>query len=315
MNHTPTPPLTILITGASGLIGKALTQFLENQGHTLIKASFTHSQKNQQNTLYWNPNLPALPPTDFNNVDVIIHLAGENIVQRWTPKAQERIYNSRILSTQLISQAILQSQHRPKLFIKASAINIYQPSEQTPATEESPLVDDNHFLSKVVRDWEQASKPVEQTETRLINLRIGVVLSPQGGTLAFMLPLFKLGLGGPQGSGQQLISWIDINDLISAIHFCILNPNLQGPVNLVAPEVVTNTQFSKTLATTLHRPCWLKVPAFLLKLLLNGPAQELILKSYNISPKKLLNAGFHFKYPTLRKSLENLLHPSSDTHK
>lgn len=255
-----------------------------------------------------------MPIKDFAGIDVVIHLASENITQLWTKKAKKRIYDSRIIGTTFLSKTIFNATNRPKLFISASGSNIYQSQKNkstnpTAATEQSPLAknEDDGFLSQVAKDWEQSTKIVDQTETRLILLRTGMVLSSKGGALASLLPIFKAGLGGPQGSGKQLVSWIDIEDLVNAIYFCILNQKLKGPVNMVAPQVITNTTFSQALAHALHRPCWLRTPAFLLKLILGQLAKETILKSCNVYPQKLIDSGFQFKYGTIEKCFQHLL--------
>lgn len=265
--------------------------------------------KKGKDSLYWNPYESIMPITDFSEIDVVIHLAAEKITQLWTKRAKKRIYDSRITGTAFLSKAIFNAKHRPKLFISASGTGIYafQGNEAAAATEQSPLAKDKGFLSDVAKDWEESAKIIEGTETRLVLLRIGMVLSTKGGGLASMLPIFRAGLGGPQGSGKQLVSWIDIEDLVNAINFCILNEGLRGPVNMVAPEVVTNEEFCKAIAGVLHRPCWLRVPEFILKLMLGELAEETILRSSNVYPKKLIDAGFEFKYGTIEKSLQHLL--------
>jgi len=288
------------------LIGTALSRLLESQGHELIKLSL---HKKDGNSLYWNPYESIMPIDDFLEIDVVIHLAAESITQLWTKKAKERIYESRVTGTKFLAEAIFNAKNRPKLFISASGASIYESSENKAiaADEQSTLSEGGGFLSQVAKAWEQSTKIIEETETRLILLRTGIVLSKEGGALASMLPIFRAGLGGPQGSGKQLVSWIDIADLVNAIYFCIFNQGLKGPVNMVAPEVVTNAEFSQTIANTLHRPCWFRVPGFLLKLVLGELAEETILQSTNIYPKKLIDSGFKFKYETLEKSLRHLL--------
>lgn len=250
-----------------------------------------------------------MPITDFTGIDAIIHLAGENIAQRWTTKVRKRIHESRIIGTTFLANTIFNAKNRPKLFISASGINIYKSQNDitTPLTEVSPLAKNEGFLSNLAKEWEDSTKIINQTETRLILLRIGMVLSPKGGALASLLPMFKAGFGGPQGSGKQLVSWIDIEDLVNGIYFCILNQNLQGPVNMIAPQVISNAKFCQALAHALHRPCWLKTPAFLLKLILGQLAEETILKNGNVYPKKLINSGFKFKYGTIEKCFQHLL--------
>lgn len=249
-----------------------------------------------------------MPINDFLGIDVVIHLAAESITQLWTQKAKERIYESRVTATKFLAERIINAKNRPNLFISASGANIYKYlKDAVVANEESTLDEGGGFLSRLAKDWEQSTKIIGETEIRLILLRTGMVLSKDGGALASILPIFKAGLGGAQGSGKQLVSWIDIEDLVNAIYFCIINQEVKGPVNMVAPEVVTNTEFSRAIANTLHRPCWFRVPAFLLKLVLGEFAEETILKSVNVYPKKLIDSGFKFKYGTIEKSLQHLL--------
>lgn len=289
--------MKILITGISGLIGTTLKDFLISQGHAVsgfsLKNHNTHTLDQIKDRL--------------ENSDVIISLSGETIAQRWTTSAKKRIYDSRIDSTQLLVKAILKV-HKPKIFLSASAFSIYETHNTLPATEFSPLASKNDFIRRVLKDWEAATFPLDDIGIRRINLRFGTVLSRKGGFLAKMLGPFNWGLGGHQGSGKQLISWIDIDDLVRAIYFCILDAKIQGPVNLVAPQVITNDQLCKALGMALKRPVWLSVPSWALEFLLGKEfAQEMILKSYNVYPKKLLDAGFVFNYPIIEQSLNHLL--------
>lgn len=296
--------LRVLITGISGLIGTALKEFLESQGHEVIGLS----HKNIQGYLRWDPNKSIIPIKDFEGIDAVINLAGETIAQYWTKAAKERIYNSRIASTKLLVQTILEAKNKPKIFISASACSIYKNNVNIPATESSEPVSKLNFLNSVIHDWEEATLPIDQTETRRITLRLGNVLSQKGGILSSMLPIFKWGFGGYLGSGEQLISWIDIDDVVRAIYFCILNKGMQGLVNIVSPNVVSNREFSKALGKVLKRPVWLAVSGPLLKLILGEElAQEVILRDVNVYPKKLLDAGFEFKYSYIEESLNHLL--------
>lgn len=296
--------LRVLITGISGLIGIALKEFLEAKGHEVIGLS----HKSTKGNLRWDPNKSIMPIKDFEGIDVVINLAGETIAQYWTKAAKERIYNSRIISTKLLVQTILEAKNKPKIFISASACSIYQMNVNIPATETSESVSKLNFLNSVIHDWEEATWPIDQTETRRITLRLGNVLSQKGGILSSMLPIFKWGFGGYLGSGEQLISWIDIDDVVRAIYFCILNKGMQGLVNIVSPNVVSNREFSKALGKVLKRPVWLAVSGPLLKLILGEElAQEVILRDVNVYPKKLLDAGFEFKYSYIEESLNHLL--------
>lgn len=294
----------VLIAGASGLIGNALVAFLKTKGYEIVRLSYT---KKGKDSLYWNPYESIIPIDDFAKIDIVINLTGENINQLWTKAAKKRIYESRIKSTELLANAIYKAKKKPQLFINASGASCYLTDRNKASTEESPLSMDNSFLTQVIRDWEATAQIIRQTETRLILLRTGMVLSNQGGALQSFLPIFKYNLGGWQGSGKQLISWIGIDDLINAIWFCITQPDIAGPVNMVAPDVVNNKQFAKILAKTLHKPCWLKTPKFLLKLLLGEFAKETILSDCNVYPQKLMNHHFQFQFGTLECCLKHLL--------
>lgn len=286
--------MKILITGISGLMGCALKGYFEDQGHEVIGFSLRNLD-----------NLEALK--SFPPQDVIINLCGETIGQRWSKSAKKRIYESRIHTTRLLVQKVIELKNLPKVFINASSSGGYEKSN-APATEYAHLTLNNEFLKRVIIDWEAATLPLDPLGIRRINLRFGHILSKRGGLLGKILPIFKLGLGGYQGSGEQLISWIDIDDAARAIDFCIHNTNIQGPVNLVAPEVVTNKCFYKMLGKKIHYPVAFRLPSWFLKLIFGREfAQEIMLNDYNASPKKLLDAGFNFKYPTLQQSFDHLL--------
>lgn len=286
--------MKILITGISGLVGSALREYFTSEGHEVRGLSLKDSSKLE--------TLKELPP-----LDVIINLSGETIGQRWSEDAKKRIYESRIISTRLLVQKVLELKNRPKVFLNASSSGGYAKS-QTPATEDSKLISNGEFLKRIIIDWEAETLLLDQAGIRRVNLRFGHILSDHGGLIGKVLPFFKLGLGGYQGSGKQLVSWVDIDDAVRAIDFCIHNESIQGPVNIVAPEVVTNTHFYEALGKTIHRPVWLSPPVWLLKFILGREfAQEIMLNDYNAFPKKLLDAGFEFKYNTLEQSFKHLL--------
>lgn len=286
--------MRIVITGISGLIGSALKKFLILEGHEVFGLSLKDKK-----------DLAKLK--NLGKIDAVVNLAGETIAQRWSEKSKKIIYDSRIFTTQLLVKTILEINNTPEVFLNASAFSIYETST-LPASEFSPIDSKNDFIRQVVKDWEAATFPLDKAEIRRINLRFGTVLSPKGGFLAKMLPVFKLGFGGHQGSGKQLISWIDIEDVVRAIYFCILNENIHGPVNIVAPETITNDGLCKEVGKSLKKPVWLTVPSWVLEMVFGKEfAQEMILKDSNVYPKKLLDAGFVFKYPTIEKSLEHLL--------
>ena len=273
--------MKILISGTSGLIGSALCAYLSEKGHQIFKL-----KRDQEISL--------------ESFDAVIHLAGESIAGRWNEKKKEEIRNSRIESTKKLGRALSQLKHPPKVFICASAIGFYGDRGDELLTEESTR--GKGFLSDVCVDWEAASL----NEIRTANLRFGIVLSPNGGALKQMLVPFKIGLGGPLGSGKQYMSWVALEDVIRAIDFVLHHEELSGPINITAPAPVTNEEFTPALGKALHRPTFLKVPAFAIKWLLGEMGEALLLSSTRAIPKKLLDAHFEFKYPSLQQFLNQI---------
>lgn len=290
----------ILIAGSSGLIGTALVPFLQAQGFQVGRLLRQQQDKHP----YWNIDKNSFCLKEFTRPDIIINLSGEGIATGyWTKKKKQLLINSRLNSTKLLIKQF--KQHSPTLFINASAIGFYGDRGDLLMNENSPVGDD--FVSHLSSQWEIASQGIIDAGARLVNLRTGIVLSPEGGALAKMLPAFKFGLGGRIGSGKQLMSWIDINDFCSAILFIINHQTINSAVNMVAPNPVSNQIFSEKLARQLKRPCLLPVPAFMVKLLFGQMGRELLLASTNVTPKKLLDAGFKFKYEQLEMSLKQQL--------
>ncbi|MGJ8582252.1 MAG: TIGR01777 family oxidoreductase [Psychromonas sp.] len=292
----------VLITGASGLIGRALVPLLTSHGYQVHTLQRTPSKTEP----YWLIDQQLIKLNSAPQPDIIIHLAGENIANaRWTEKVKQEITDSRIQSTQLIVDFINNCEAPPGLFICASAIGFYGDSGQQPVNEDSPQGDE--FVSQLAAQWEQVSQTVKSDNTRVVNLRTGIVLNKEEGALAKMLPAFKMGVGGKIGNGEQIMSWIDLNDHINAVLFIMRNANLTGPVNLVSPHPVTNRNFSVILANILNRPCILPLPAFMIKLLFAEMGEALLLSSTNVRPNKLLEAGFTFQYDLLEESLKHQL--------
>ncbi len=273
----------ILLTGGTGLIGNILQDLLRLEGHNIL----TLSRHSSPSTIKWSPTKKLFPHLEVGEVDIVIHLAGENIASgRWSEKAKKQFWNSRIDSTKLIVDGMKQMKTPPKLFICASAIGYYN----------------DGFLGDLCRAWEEEANkaPVE----RIVNTRFGIVLSPDGGALKKMLLPFYLGLGGPLGDGKQYMSWVSLKDTARSIIHCINTPNLTGPVDVVSPTPVMNEEFTKTLASTLHRPAFLRVPAFVLRLFLGEMADELLLISQKVTPDKLLETNFHFEHLELKDFFE-----------
>jgi uncharacterized protein (TIGR01777 family) len=297
--------MNILISGASGLIGSTLVPHLEEEGHNILK--LTRNEK-QQDCIVWNPAQGILNLPSSTTIDAVIHLAGENIAEgRWTRRKKERIRSSRIDGTNLISRRIAELDVKPKVMLSASGIGFYGSQGDKILTEADPPGDG--FLVSVSRDWEGATSPAEEAGIRVIHMRIGPVLTPKGGALKRMLPSFRFGFGASMGSGRQYMSWILIDDVVSAIGFLLVHDELSGPVNLCSPDPVNNREFARTLAKVLKRPATLRIPTAVLKILFGDLSSEL-LSSTRALPDRLLSAGFEFRYPKLDTGLRHLLSKS-----
>ena len=297
--------MRILITGASGLIGSSLAQHLRNASHEIMV--LTRSTAGPTEGRYnWNPDSSEFDIRALRSVEVVINLAGENIgAKRWTPVQKRLIADSRLKGTALLVDAISRMDNRPRLLVSASAVGYYGNRGDEPLTELSQPGDG--FLSELCRDWEAEATKATKLGVRVVCLRTGMVLSRTGGTLERMLPMFKVGLGGPLGSGNQYWSWVALDDVVRAFEFIIEKEQLSGPVNLVAPNPVTNAEFTQALAKAVHRPAIFPVPAPILRLALGEMADSLVLCSQNVVPEKLLDAGFAFRHPALSDALGSIL--------
>jgi uncharacterized protein len=298
--------MKILIAGASGLIGKALKDSLEQSGNQVICLVRSRAEVSDR-AIFWDPEHGLVDIASLEGFDAVVNFAGENIFSgRWTSFKKKRILNSRVESTKTLVNALIRLQKPPKVFINASAIGFYGDRGDEICTEESRM--GSGFLADVCRQWEAAAMPAQEKGIRTVLLRTGIVLSPEGGALSKMLPPFKAGLGGKLGSGKQYVSWIAIEDLIGIILFVIGNDRIQGPVNAAVPDAIKNEDFSAILGNVLNRPTMLSVPVFALKLLLgNEMAEETVLASTYVEPKKLMEAGYEFKYLDLEKALNDIL--------
>jgi uncharacterized protein len=246
-----------------------------------------------------------IPSELVSGFDAIIHLSGESIAGRWTAAKKARIRDSRVVSTKNLSDALAKSERPPKTFLCASAIGYYGNRGDEILTEESPS--GTGFLSEVCGEWEAATHPAANAAIRTVNLRTGLVLSPDGGALTQMLLPFRLGLGGRIGSGCQWWSWIHIEDFVAAVHHILHDNSLRGPVNMTSPNPVTNVEFTRTLAAVLRRPAILPVPAFAARLAFGELADEGLLASARVEPRGLITGGFEFKFPQLGSALQDLL--------
>ena len=296
--------MKILITGASGLIGQALTKQLNASGHTTVAAVRREPRRNDE--VQWNPATGEMSPSAFDGVDAVVHLAGAGIGdKRWTDSYKMEILQSRTLGTALLADTMASLDKKPSVFLSGSAIGIYGVRDDTELGEDAAI--GNGFLADVCRDWEAASASASAAGIRTVLLRTGIVLSPKGGALKKQLPLFKLGLGGKFGNGKQWQSWISITDEVNAI-IHLLTSNLSGAVNLTAPTAVTNAEFTRVLASVVSRPAILPIPSFGPKLLLGGElADALLFTGQRVVPNALVADGFHFAHPTLDVALRALL--------
>ncbi|OGF09205.1 MAG: TIGR01777 family protein [Candidatus Eisenbacteria bacterium RBG_16_71_46] len=294
----------VLISGASGLIGTALGPALASDG--LRVERLTRGRHPHPAEIAWDPRAGLLDLPSLEGLDAVVHLAGESIAQRWTRSARQRIRESRVRGTRLLSESLARLERPPRAIVAASAVGYYGSRGDERLREDAPP--GTGFLAEVARDWEAATDPARNAGIRVVNLRTGVVLSARGGALAKLLPLFRLGLGGPLGDGRQWMSWILIDDLVAAIRHLLAREDLGGPVNAVAPEPVSNAEFARMLGAVLGRPAALPAPAFALRLLMGREmADATLLGGQRVLPARLLDSGFRFLAPTLAAALRRAL--------
>ncbi len=298
-------PLHVAVTGASGLIGRALAAFLEAGGHRVTRVVRRSPAVGE---IRWDPAASGLDPAPFEGVDAVVHLAGENLAGGpWTSARKRRIRESRVHGTELLARTLAALGRPPRVLVCASAVGIYGSRGDEILDDESPPAPRGDFLADVVREWEAAAAPARAAGIRVAQPRFGVVLSPAGGALAKMLPVFRIGLGGPVGGRRQWLSWISIDDAIGAIHHALFTEELAGPFNAVSPTPVTNAEFARTLARVLGRPAVLPVPAALLTALFGEMARATLLASIRALPRRLERSGYRFRHPALEPALRHLL--------
>jgi uncharacterized protein (TIGR01777 family) len=297
--------MKVFITGASGLIGKALSEHLRAEGHTVTPMVRGTPKAGE---VQWTPGKP-LDPAVLAGADAVVHLAGKNVATRWTAKTKKELFASRVTGTKTISDAVAESFRRtgkPDVLISASAIGFYGVRGDETLTEAS--APGAGFLKEICVGWEAAAQSAKDAGVRVVHPRIGVVLSDEGGALGKMLPIFKLGGGGKLGDGRQWWSWIAIDDVVGGMIFALLNAQVQGPVNFTAPNPATNAEFTKVLGEVLHRPAIFPVPRFALHLAMGAEAaEETALASVRVLPSRLLEYGYKFTHADLREALQNVL--------
>ena len=297
--------MNTLVSGSTGLVGSALVEALTSKDHRVVRLTRSESAQGEP-AVQWDPASGTLEPSAFDGIDAVVHLAGESIAEgRWTDAKKARIRDSRVEGTQLLCRTLASLQTRPRALVCASAIGFYGDRGDERLTEESPP--GAGFLPDVCRQWEDATAPARDAGVRVVNLRIGIVLSPRGGALGKMLPPFKMGVGGVLGDGRQFMSWITRGDLVAVIEHALKTEALSGPLNAVSPQPVTNRQFTKTLGSVLGRPTVFPMPAFAARLVFGEMADALLLSSTRVVPAKLNESEFPFQHTDLESALRDLL--------
>ena len=296
--------MKVAITGAGGLVGRALVPHLTTGGHGVVR--LVRRAPAAPDEAAWDPATGRIDPAALEGVDAVVHLAGEGIAdRRWTAARKETLRASRVGPTRKLAETLAGLKRRPRVFVSASAIGYYGDTGDRWVDETNPPADD--FLGRLAAEWEEAAAPAARAGVRVVNLRTGIVLSAKGGALGKMLPPFRAGLGGPLGPGTQYMSWIAMDDLLGAVHLALANDGVSGPVNATAPEPVTNAVFSRTLGRVLSRPAIAPVPAFALRLLFGEMADAALLSGARVRPAKLLAAGYRFRFGDLERALRHEL--------
>lgn len=303
--------MRVLITGATGFIGSRLYETLAERGHEVVGLSRRPDSARERlptlaDAYAWSSPVDGPPPMEaFDGVDAVVHLAGETVAGRWTSAKKRAIRNSRVRGTRHLVETMERLEVRPDVLVSVSAVGVYGDRGDEELTEESPLGTD--FLARVCADWEAESRRAEDLDVRVVNPRIGLALGPGGGALAPMLPLFKLGLGGPLGSGRQWWPWVHRDDVVGIIRHALEHDDLQGPVHATAPTPVRQRDFAKALGRVLNRPAFLPAPSFALRLVLGQFSQEL-LDSRRVLPERAESSGYDFQHPELEPALHEVLH-------
>ena len=297
-------PMTVLVTGATGMVGSALEAFLRMRGHRVLRLTRNPSRPGD---VRWDPSAGELDLARDETIDAVVHLAGENIAGgRWGEARKRRILESRKTGTRLLCETLAARDQRPEVLVSASGANFYATGTTTPQDESSPR--GTGFLSDVCEVWEGETAIAERAGIRVVRMRLGVIMSPAGGALTKMLPLFQLGLGGCLGFGVQRMPWIALDDVVDITHRALRDTRYKGPLNVVAPEQVTNARFTEALARTLRRPAVVPAPGFALKLMLGRQmAEETLLADLALAPGKLLSLGYTFRFPKVEGALAYLL--------
>lgn len=294
-------PMRIVVAGAGGMLGEALCAFLTTGGHRVDRLVRRPASPGTTD-IWWDPATGRLDPADLEGADAVINLGGENVAQRWTPEAMKAILESRRQGTRLLAETIARLERKPRAFLNASAVGYYGDRGDEPVDEQDRTAGAN-FLAEVCQAWELATHPARDAGVRTASLRFGVVVTPRGGALAKMLPPFRLGLGGPVGSGAQWMSWIGLDDLLGAVLHVLKTEALAGPVNVTSPQPVTNQEFTRVLGQAIRRPTPFPLPAGAVLALFGDMGKAMLLEGQRVVPGKLLESGFKFETPYLAEAL------------
>ncbi len=301
--------MKVIVTGSTGLVGRALVRSLLSDGREvtrLVRGGAQEFRAPGTKAVQWGPEKGAVSAAELEGHDAAVHLAGDPIAEgRWDDEKKRRIRESRVKGTRLLAETLAGLSVKPRVLVSASATGFYGDRGEEVLYEESASGED--FLSEVCREWEKATMAASQAGIRVVHLRIGFVLSAEGGGLPKMLTPFKLGVGGRVGSGRQYISWLTLDELVSIIRRALEDEHLRGPVNAVAPGAVTNLEFTKTLGRVLGRPTVLPVPAFAARLAFGEMADAILLSSARVVPARLQEAGYKFQHPELEGALKHVL--------
>lgn len=295
--------MDVLVSGSTGLIGSTLVSALEEGGHRVRR--LTRSGGSSEDVVRWDPSAGEIDASRIEGVDAVVHLAGENIVGRWTDAKKARIRDSRVRGTRLLAETLARLPTPPGVMVSASATGYYGDRGNELLSEESAPGDS--FLAGVGQEWEAAADPAREVGVRVVHPRFGIVLSTEGGALGTTLPIFKLGVGGKIGSGRQYWSWIAIDDVVGAILHVLTEDSLEGPVNVTVPDPPTNAEYTRVLGRVLGRPTVFPLPAPVARIMLGQLADELLLASQRIEPARLKETGYSYRYPELEGALRHLL--------
>ena len=293
--------MKIAVTGATGLIGAALCERLRQEGNDVLVITRRENSSSPFPVVHWNPERGELDTRSLEGVDAVVHLAGETIAERWTREKKERIRTSRVAGTRFLVDGLKRLSKRPSVLIGSSAVGFYGNRGDEELDEGSPP--GTGFLPEICQAWEAEVARASELGMRAVRLRTGIVLSTKGGALAKMLLPFKLGLGGPVGSGSQWMSWIHIDDVVGGYHFALHHSDLSGAANLTAPQPVRNADFTRALGRALGRPAFLPAPGFALKLIFGQMAQDLLLDGQKVLPRRLESAGYKFHHTGIDDAL------------